>query len=150
QRKLCRCPVRRAPGNRLHRLSEMKLSKLSITLYLLLVFGSGAVLGVFGERLYNAAPTARASKLSPEEFRKKMVSEYQNRLSLSEEQVLHLNIILDETRSRFQEQHQKMDPELQKIRHEQQDKIRSMLKPEQKAEYEKMLAEREKRQKENR
>jgi hypothetical protein len=137
----------------------MKLSKLSITLYLLLVFGSGAVLGVFGERLYNAVPVSgtagdkKPAKLSPEEFRKKMVAEYQNRLSLTNDQVTHLNIILDETRSRFQEEHQKMDPILLGIRHEQQDKIRAMLKPDQKAEYEKMLAERaerEKKQKENR
>src|ERR1051326_4330218 len=132
----------------------MKLSKLSILMYLGLVFASGIVLGVFGDRLYTAVPVGgnsevKRAKPNPEEFRKKMVAEYQTRLNLTEEQILHLNIILDETRSRFQEQHQKMDPELLKIRHEQQDKIRAMLKPEQRAEYEKMLADREKRQKEN-
>jgi Spy/CpxP family protein refolding chaperone len=128
----------------------MKLTKLTIALYLGLVFSSGIVLGVFGDRVYNAAPVqSRPTKPNPEEFRKKMVAEYQGRLKLTDQQIQQLNIILDETRSRFHEAHQKMDPELAAIQHEQRDKIRQMLKPEQRDEYEKMLQEREKRQKEH-
>jgi vacuolar-type H+-ATPase subunit E/Vma4 len=40
-----------------------------------------------------------------------------------------------------------MDPEMKQIQREQRDKIRDMLKPEQKAEYEKMLEERARKQK---
>ena len=131
----------------------MKLSKATIALYIALVFASGIVLGVFGERLYNATVVSgvsgpRAPK-NPEEFRKSMVAEWQKRLTLSDEQVIKLNIILDDTRSQFHEAKKKMDPEMQAIRHGQQDKIRAMLKPEQRAEYEKMLQERVKREKEN-
>ena len=132
----------------------MNVSRKSIALYVALVFVSGAVLGVFGDRLYNATVVNGSiggpdKGKNPEEFRKKMVAEWQKRLTLSDEQVTKLNIILDETRSQFHEARQKMDPEMQAIRHGQQDKIRAMLKPEQRAEYEKMLQEREKREKEN-
>ncbi|SRR5258706_5385892 len=131
----------------------MKLTKATIALYVGLVFASGIVLGVFGERLYNASTVSGgldANKpKNSEEFRKKMVAEWQKRLSLSDDQVLKLNVILDDTRSQVHEARQKMDPEMQAIRHGQQDKIRAMLKPEQRAEYEKMLLEREKREKEN-
>jgi hypothetical protein len=131
----------------------MKLSKVTIAIYLGLVFASGIVLGIFGDRLYNASPVlslnGKAPKPNPEEFRKKMVAEYQGRLKLTDQQIQQLNIILDETRSRFHEAHQKMDPELTAIQHEQRDKIRQMLKPEQRDEYERMLQEREKRQKEH-
>ena len=129
----------------------MKLTKTTIALYIGLVFASGIVLGVFGDRLYTAsAVNAKQVPKNPEEFRKKMVAEWQTRLSLSEDQVLKLNIILDDTRSQFHEARQKMDPEMQAIRRSQQNRIREMLKPEQREEYEKMLVEREKREKENR
>jgi hypothetical protein len=134
----------------------MKLTKTTIALYIGLVFASGIVLGVFGDRLYNASSVSgglepgKAPKSNPEEFRKKMVAEWQKRLTLSDDQVVKLNIILDDTRSQFHEARQKMDPEMQAIRQGQQAKIRAMLKPEQREEYEKMLLEREKRDKENR
>src|SRR5258708_1946234 len=119
----------------------MKLSKATIALYVALVFASGALLGVFGERLHSA--TVVNARKSPEAFRKEMVAEWQKRMSLNDEQVTKLNIILDETRSQFHEARQKMDPEMQAIRHGQQDKIRAMLKPEQRAEYEQRLLDRE-------
>ena len=128
----------------------MKLSKATIAMYVALVFASGTVLGVFGERLHNATVVnGDKPRKSPEDFRKEMVAEWQKRLTLNDEQVTKLNIILDDTRSQFHEAKKKMDPEMQAIRHGQQDKIRAMLKPEQRAEYEKMLQEREKREKEN-
>jgi hypothetical protein len=129
----------------------MKLTKTTIALYIGLVFASGIVLGVFGDRLYTASTVnAKQGPKNPEEFRKKMVAEWQTRLSLSEDQVVKLNIILDDTRSQFHEARQKMDPQMQAIRRAQQNRIRAMLKPEQREEYEKMLVEREKRDKENR
>jgi hypothetical protein len=130
----------------------MKLTKTTIALYIGLVFASGIVLGVFGDRLYTASAVnaKQGGPKNPEEFRKKMVAEWQTRLSLSDDQVLKLNIILDDTRSQFHEARQKMDPEMQAIRRSQQNRIREMLKPEQREEYEKMLVEREKREKENR
>jgi len=123
----------------------MKLSRATIALYVALVFASGVVLGAIGHQFYmvstvNARPTA-------EEMRKRIVSVYQSRLKLSEDQVSQLNMIMDETRARIDETRQKMHPAYQKIREEQQDKFRKLLTPEQQAEYDKILKERVARQK---
>jgi peptidoglycan hydrolase CwlO-like protein len=123
----------------------MKLSRAAIALYVALVFLSGMVLGVVGHRLYMVS-TVNA-KLAPEEFRKKVVAEYQQRLKLSDDQVQRLNIIMDETRARIEETRQKLHPAYQKIREEQQGKFRDMLTPQQQVEYDQIRKEREQRQK---
>ena len=125
----------------------MKLSRAAIALYVALVFVSGVVLGAVGHRLYQAS-TVNA-KLTPEEFRKKIVAEYQQRLKLTDDQVARLNIIMDETRARIDETRQKLHPAYQKIREEQQEKFREMLTPEQQVEYDRIRKEREQRQKPN-
>lgn len=123
----------------------MKLSRAAIALYIALVFVSGVVLGAVGHRFYlvSTAPM----RPSPEEVRKRVTAEYQQRLKLTDDQLAKLNIIMDETRARIEETRRQMHPAYQKIREEQQEKFREMLTPEQKAEYEKILKEREQRQK---
>ena len=130
----------------------MKLSKAAIATYVALVFASGMVLGVFGQRLYTESVVSAKSttRTSPEEWRKRYTTEMQSRLKLNSNQVGQLNVILDETRARTREVHERTIPELQTIRKEQQDKIRAMLQPDQQSEYDKMRQEREEREKQNR
>jgi len=123
----------------------MKLSRAAIALYIALVFGSGVLLGAFGHRLYMVS-TVIANKPSPEEFRKRVVAEYQSRLKLTDDQVSRLNVIMDETRARIDETRQKMHPMYQKIREEQQEKFRDLLTSEQQVEYDKIRKEREQRE----
>lgn len=128
----------------------MRLSRLAIAFYVGLVFASGAVLGAFGHRLYTVSTSVSAKqKRNPEEFRKKIVAEYQTRLKLTDEQVAKLNAIMDETRSRVEETRQKMRPAYDKIHEEQWMKIHAVLTPEQQIEHEKMRKEREERQKQH-
>jgi Spy/CpxP family protein refolding chaperone len=129
----------------------MKLSRPAIALYVGLIFASGGVLGVFGQRLYNAS-TASAKEIktppSPDEFRKRVIAEYQRRLELTDDQLQKLNLILDETQARFNEIHAKTVPELQAVHQEQIDHINGMLTPTQQPKYEAMRKERqEQRQK---
>lgn len=129
----------------------MKLTRSAIILYVGLIFASGAVLGVFGNRLYNAS-TASAKEIktppSPDEFRKRVVAEYQRRLQLTDAQVQKVNLILDETQAQFNEIHSKTVPELQAVHQGQIDRINKMLTPAQQTEYETMRKERqEQRQK---
>lgn len=126
----------------------MKFSRTSIILYFVLVFACGGVLGVFGQRLYSAS-TVSANRPRPEEFRKKALAEYQTRLKLSDEQVLKFNALMDETRARVGEVRKQMHPQYEKIHQEQTEKVRAILTPEQSAEYDRMLKEREERQKQN-
>jgi DNA anti-recombination protein RmuC len=119
----------------------MKFSRLNIALYICLIFASGVVVGVFANRLYRVS-TVQAD---PREWRQEYVSEMTSRLKLRPEQVTSLNNILDETRSRFHQVHEKMRPEMDSIRQEQTAKIRDMLNDAQRAEYEKMRIERERK-----
>jgi Spy/CpxP family protein refolding chaperone len=135
----------------------MKLSRSAIILYVGLVFASGAVLGVLGHRLYmassvsaNLLPVVTApGKSNPEEYRKKALAEYKSRLKLTDDQVVKFNSLMDETRARVGEIRKQMHPAYEKIHQEQTDKVRAMLSPEQRAEYDRMLKERDERQKRN-
>ncbi len=122
----------------------MKLSRLTIALYVGLIFASGVVLGVFGHSLY-AVTTVRSNP--PEDLRKKTLAEMQKRMQLSNEQVSKINSIMDETRARFHEVRERYRPEMDAHQKDQRDKVRSILSPSQLTEYEKMLKEREEHQK---
>jgi len=125
----------------------VRLSRLTIALYVGLIFASGAVLGVFGHSLYSVSTVK--SNPTPEALRKKKLAEMQSRLKLSDEQFAKINSIYDETRARFHEVRHRMDPEMEKIGKEQREKVRSVLSNDQQAEYEKMLKEQDEHQKQN-
>jgi len=126
----------------------MKLSRSAIALYVGLIFASGAVLGVFGNRLYNASTVSAKAIKTPDEFRKMVVDEYKRRLQLTGEQVQKVNLILDETQAQVKEIHAKSDPAMKAVHDNQIEHITQMLTPAQQAEYEAMRKERqEQRQK---
>jgi len=127
----------------------MNFSRKSIALYVGLVFVSGGVLGVFGDRLYTVTTVTKAknAKLTPEEFRHGYIGFMQKRLSLTEPQVTKLGLIFDETRARMNEIHERAIPEQQEIQKAQTEKIREMLTPAQQSEFEIVRKEREKMKK---
>jgi Spy/CpxP family protein refolding chaperone len=131
----------------------MNFSRKSIALYVGLVFVSGAVLGVFGDRLYTVTTVASKGKNapksvpSPEEFRRGYLGFMQKRLSLTDPQVTQLGLILDETRARMNEVHERTVPEQQEIQKSQSDKIRALLTPAQQSEYDVVIKERRERMK---
>jgi hypothetical protein len=119
----------------------MSFSRGAIAGYMALVFVSGVAVGGFGHSLYTVSPVF--SKVagnpppppSPEEFRKRFVGDAKTRLKLSDDQVMKLNLILDESRGRFHEVRAKEKPELDAIRKNQRESIMTMLTPEQREEY---------------
>jgi Spy/CpxP family protein refolding chaperone len=127
----------------------MNFSRKSIALYVGLVFVSGGVLGVFGDRLYTVTTVTKAktAKPSPEEYRRGYIGFMQKRLSLTEPQVTKLGLIFDETRARMNEIHERAVPEQQEIQKAQTEKIRELLTPAQQSEYEVMLKERREKMK---
>jgi hypothetical protein len=126
----------------------MKLSKISVLLYVLLIFLSGVGVGALGFRLYTVGSVNATTTRRPEEWRKRYLNEMQSRLSLSSQQLKDLNAILDETRTRFHEARERQRPEMESIKQQQVGKIRAILDERQRAEYEKMRQEREARDKE--
>jgi len=127
----------------------MNFSRKTIALYVGLVFLSGGVLGVFGDRLYTVTTVTKAknTKLTPEEFRRAYIGFMQKRLSLTEPQVTKLGLIFDETRARMNEIHERAIPEQQEIQKAQTEQIRQMLTPAQQSEFEIVRKEREKMKK---
>ena len=133
----------------------MRLLKLSVALQLLLVFASGALVGILGFRLYThqSAPTPPAETRKRPEFRQRYVDDMRKRLNLRADQVQQLSAIMDSSEHRFGDLRKRVDGEVRKqmsgdlkvIQQEQQDKIRAILDASQRASYEKILAERAKR-----
>ncbi len=135
----------------------MSRSRLSASLYLVLVFFSGALVGGFSHRLYtmNSVSASAPARLKPEDFRKRYLEEMRTRLKLTPEQQTQLSRIMDTTRDRFHDLHERTKPELdaikvqeKQIQADHRQEVRAMLTDPQRAEYEKMLAEREKRRQE--
>jgi hypothetical protein len=126
----------------------MKRSGLAAALYVALVFLSGAVVGIFGYRLYTVRSVSAGANVNnvakPAEYRKKYVDEMTGRLHLSSEQVAQLGTILDETRNRYHEEHDRSKQQLVQIHDDQVQKIHEILTPAQLPEYDKFREEREK------
>jgi hypothetical protein len=121
----------------------MRLTKWTVALYMGLVFVCGGVVGAFGHRLYTVSGvSANASARNPEEFRKQFQAELKSRLKLSDEQFSKLDAIMDDTRREYRAARQTIEPEMRKIREEQQQKIGALLSPDQQAEWQKILEER--------
>jgi hypothetical protein len=127
----------------------MRRSNFTIALYLTLLFLSGLIVGAYGYRFITVNPVAtRASRRpSEEEWRKQYLNEMQTRVKLTPDQLQKLNVLMDETRSRFHEERQKHDGVMKTIRDQQTDKVRAMLTDTQRPEYEKLRAEKEQRAK---
>ena len=123
----------------------MTLSRWAIAGYLALVFGSGAVVGALSHRMYTVSTVIAKSPPSADEWRKQYMAEMKARLKLRDDQILRLGILLDETRSRVKEVHERHRPEIDQIKKEQTVRVASMLDPDQKVEFEKLREEREKR-----
>lgn len=122
----------------------MKRSALATALYVTLVFLSGAIVGVFGYRLYTAKAVIASATPKPADYRKHYVEEMTGRLHLSQEQVSQLGSILDETRNRYHDEHERSKQQLAQIHDEQVTKIHEILSPAQIPEYDKFRLQREK------
>src|ERR1035438_8528719 len=134
---------------------------LSAVLSALLMFFSGAVLGAFSYRLYSISPVqsgkdpgAPPRKLSPEEFRKRYVSDLSSAVKLDNQQVAALNAVLDRTRDEAVKLNEKMKrehdavnekwhPDREAIHNHQIESIHGLLRADQMPLYEAFRAERE-------
>jgi hypothetical protein len=122
----------------------MKLTRWTIALYMGLVFVCGGVVGAFGHRLYTVSSvSANVGQRNPEEFRKKFLADMKTRLKLTDDQVSKMDAILDDTRQRFRATRDSIEPEMKKIREDQQRRIAELFSPAQQAEWQKIVEERE-------
>jgi hypothetical protein len=124
----------------------MKSTRWTVALYMALVFACGGVVGAFAHRLYTVSGvSANVSQRNPEEFRKRFMADMKARLQLTDDQAAKLSVVMDDTRARFRDVREKFEPEMQKIREDQRQKISELLSPTQQAEWQKIAEERQRR-----
>src|SRR5665213_629643 len=122
----------------------MKTTRWTVALYMALVFVCGGVVGAFAYRLYTVSGvSANVGPRNPEEFRKRFMADLKSRLQLNDDQAAKLGAILDETRMRVRAARMTIEPELEKIRDDQRQRISELLSPNQQAEWQKILDERQ-------
>jgi hypothetical protein len=115
-----------------------------VFLYVVLVFLSGVVVGVFGFELYHAHHIATITlAASPNELLQRWQAELVSRLQLTPEQARKLDAILAASHVRYHALRVKYWPEVKAAQDWQAEQIRNILDPVQRAEYEKMRAERD-------
>jgi hypothetical protein len=124
----------------------MKLTRWTVALYMALVFACGGVVGAFAHRLYTVSGvSANVAQRNPEEFRKRFMADMKARLQLTDDQAGKLGAIMDDTRARFRDVREKFEPEMQKIREDQRQRISELLSPGQQTEWQKIVEERQRR-----
>jgi hypothetical protein len=126
----------------------MAKSRISVALYVALVFGSGALFGAFAHRLYmvNSVVSGGAPaphKRNPEEFRRRYVQDIRTQVKLDDQQVKQLGQILDQTEAEFHQMNAKMRAEGQAIENVRVEKINAMLREDQRPLFAKFRADRE-------
>ena len=124
----------------------MKSTRWTVALYMALVFACGGVVGAFAHRLYTVSGvSANVSQRNPEEFRKRFMADLKSRLQLNDDQAAKLSAVMDETRMRVRAARVTIEPELQKIRDDQKQRISELLTPDQQAEWQKIQDERQRK-----
>jgi Spy/CpxP family protein refolding chaperone len=120
----------------------MKRNQLTATAFAALLFCGGAAVGALGHRYY-AATTVSAQ--SPETVRHRYMTEMQTRLKLTPEQVTRLEAILHDTRAKTRAVRETYHPQMLKLKQEHIERVKSILTAEQIPAYQKLVAEREQR-----
>jgi hypothetical protein len=106
------------------------------------VFIAGSAFGFSMSQFYSQ-PTAQAGVDAAAAYRRDLLHTMDERLDLSDEQLGEVIAIFDEINDRFREVRDAMEPEFEAIRSERSDRVMGLLTPQQKAEYQLMLSERQ-------
>ncbi|MDP9052928.1 MAG: hypothetical protein M3N93_01285 [Acidobacteriota bacterium] len=123
----------------------MPRSRLSIALYLFLVFGSGILVGIVSDRWY-ATNTASVNNTAPgtmSEFRKRYLEGMRTKVGANEQQIGAIIKTLDETKRKFDALAAQEQPLHDRIQQDHINQIKALLTPQQIVAYDKWRAERE-------
>jgi hypothetical protein len=122
----------------------MPRSRLSIALYLVLVFASGILVGIVSFRLYSTnTASANNSPQSMSEFRKRYLDGMRTKVGASEAQIAAITKTLDETKRKYDALAAQEQPLHDKIQQNHIDEIKALLNDQQKIAYDNWRAERE-------
>jgi hypothetical protein len=122
----------------------MRRNQLAAAGFAVVLFAGGAAVGALGHRYY----AATAVSASTEAARHRYIQEMQDRLKLTPAQMTQLETILHETKAKTRAVRDSYQPQMLKIKQEHLERVKSILTPGQIPAYEKLVAEREQRSRE--
>jgi len=123
----------------------MPRTRISISVYLFLVFASGIMVGLVSYRLYSAN-TASANYTPPRsmtEYRKRYLDGMRTKVGVSEAQIVAITRNLDETKRKYDALAAEEQPLHDKIQQDHINGIKALLNDQQKIAYDNWRAERE-------
>lgn len=120
----------------------MRRTQWAATVLAIVLFCLGVAVGVLADRYYHAATV---SAKTAEDWREHYVREMRSKLGLTDTQVSRLETILDETKAKYKAVRDSSRPQMLQIKNEQISRVKSILTPNQVPVYEKLVAEREER-----
>jgi hypothetical protein len=122
----------------------MPRTRVSAALYLILVFGSGILVGAVSHRLYmTKTASANNSPQNMVEYRKRYFAEMRTKVKVSDAQIAAITALLDDAKQKFDALHAQETPLHDKIQADLIDQIRGQLTDSQKPAYDAWRAERE-------
>jgi Spy/CpxP family protein refolding chaperone len=125
----------------------MPKSKLSAVISLLLVFVSGALVGVLAHRAYTmkiaTAGPAMGRRPGPPEWRKHFLADMRERVKLNDGQTAQVTAILEQVDGEFRQVREKWNTENQAIQKSLVERIDAILTPDQQVLYQRLRDERE-------
>ena len=116
-------------------------SKTSASILLIGVFVLGGITGAVSYSLYRSRVEASGPRPGSRWSSPDIVRKFAQDLDLRAEQQERLKIIIDQSRERFGALRQQFRPQYEAIRRETNDKIRQILREDQKAKFEKIIQE---------
>src|SRR5262245_61936035 len=140
------------PGGKRNPMPKFKFSAF---VSLAFVFASGALVGAVGHRLYTVntvtgvttVPPPAGKKGDPEEYKRHVLADMKEKIKLTDQQVLQVEQIMDQTREQFDQlrrsMNERMKPERDAIWQSQVEQTKEILRPDQLPLYEKFRADRE-------
>lgn len=124
----------------------MKRNQWTAVAFAAVLFLCGAAVGALADHYYTS--TVVIAKTGAEGFREHYISEMREKVNLTPVQVTQLEQILDETKAKVKAVRDSYHPAMLKIREDQIARVKAILTPQQVPAYEQLVAERERRAKE--
>ena len=121
----------------------MPRTRVSIAIYLFLVFASGITVGLVSYRLYAANTASANSPKSMSEFRKRYLDGMRTKVGVSEAQIVAITRTLDETKQKYDALAAQEQPLHDKIQQDHINEVKALLNDQQKIAYDNWRAERE-------
>jgi hypothetical protein len=123
----------------------MQRTQLSAAVFAALLFSGGAAVGALGHRYYTNNNASTNVARIPDQGRRRYIEEMQDRLKLTPAQLKQLEAILDDTKAQYHAVRDSYKPQILKIKQAHIERVKSILNPEQIPAYEKLVAERDQR-----